>query len=286
MIIRCPHCQKRSRVDEAKLSHQAVPVSCPHCSLTFFLSKSGAFKSSPTSEPPPIPELPTAGTEHSREETEKIPWSTRSHIFDARAFYYTAKGILLRPETAFRRWKPESLFNDSIMYLLVFGSLGKILNQYWIYIFTTLLGSAPMSPTRNVLTFSLAAIFTPMGIIIGTFIYSAVTHLMLHILRGTRLKWDATFSTIAWVTGSVSLLSIFPLIGAAVASIWGFISTMKGLKVAHQTTSWKAFLALTLPALIIFTTLIVIIFAILGTTLLVGLSHILEIIQQQQRFPI
>ncbi|RLB06013.1 MAG: hypothetical protein DRG83_01335 [Deltaproteobacteria bacterium] len=279
MIIVCPHCRKKSRVDESKLPVQPVPVACPHCSLTIYISRRGVQAEQIV--PPELPEL-----EATKTYTESMSWLERSSVFDIVAYYRTAKEFLLRPEAAFSKWEPDLRFNDALIFLIVFGSLGKILNEYWFYLLTGLMGSIEKSPYESVFTFLVSALFTPIGIVLGTFVYSAVTHFMLYIFRGVNRSWHSTFATIAWVSGSVSLLSVFPLIGALAASVWGFISTMIGLKVVHKTSSVKAFFALTLPGLIILVILLMIIFAILGTTLLLGLSQMMEILKQQGRFPI
>ncbi len=285
MIITCPSCRKKSKVDESRLSSRFVPVPCPHCGITFYLSRYGVRTTRVE-----LPELPKVEPQRQQEQekysVETMPWLKRSSIFDVGAYYKTAKEFLLRPEASFLRWKPEEKFNDSLIFLIVFGSLGKILNEYWIYLLTSLVGNVERGPIESVFTFSVSALLTPIGVVLGTFVYSAVTHFMLYIFKGAKKSWHATFATIAWVSGSVSLLSVFPLIGGLAASVWGFISMMVGLRVVHETSSVKSFFALTLPALIIFMVILVFIFAILGTTLLLGLSHILQIIQQQGRFPI
>lgn len=287
MIIVCPHCKKRSRVDEKKLPSQALPVSCPHCSSTFFISRHGVEL--PVNFPPPqqidtFSDTFSSGTEDQK--TRDIPWSHRSSIFDLRSFFYTAREILLRPQDTFQNCAPEKYFNDSLLFLIIFGSLGKILNEYWFYLGSTLFGNVQSGPLGSAVGFTISILFTPIGLIIGTFIYASITHVTLHLLKAARQSWHATFSTIAWVTGSVSLLSIIPILGAIAASIWGFIATMKGLKVVHRTSTFRAFLALTLPGLLIFAFLIFVVLAILGTTLFFGISQFLEILQHTHRLPI
>ncbi len=285
MIVICPQCRKKSRVDELKLPDYFIPVSCPHCGATLRISNKGLQLSDVE-----FPELPEPEVSHFGDRDgdfqENVPWVERSSIFDFRAFYMTAKEFLLHPEAAFSRWKPERHFNDALVFLVLFGSLGKILNEYWFYLLTTFMGNIERTPLESVLTFSLSALFTPIGIVIGTFVYSAITHFMLYIFKGAKKSWHSTFATMAWVSGSVSLLSVFPVVGALVASVWGFISLMVGLKVVHETSTVKSFFALTLPTIVIFGILLLFMFAILGTTLLLGLSQLMDILQQQGRFPL
>ncbi len=284
MIVICPRCKKKSKVDETRLPENPIPVSCPHCSLTFYISRKGVEMG--TVVPPELPESRMPGGGSGVDTDETMPWLRKNSVFDIRAYYNTAKEFLLRPVSAFTRWKPERYFNDALVFLLIFGSLGKILNEYWFYMLTGLIGNIQKSPFENVLTFGASALFTPVGVLAGTFVYSGVTHLMLNIFRGAKKNWHSTFATMAWVSGSVSLFSLIPIVGALIASVWGFISLMIGLKVVHETSSVKAFFALTLPTLIIFALLLFFLFAIVGTTVLLGLSHMMEILQQQGRFPL
>ncbi len=284
MIVVCPECKKKSRVDESKLPDYYIPVSCPHCGVTLHISKKGL--QSREVSPPELSASHIGGVGEARAAFRaKMPWVERSSVFDFRAYYQTAKEFLLHPGDAFSKWEPERYFNDALIFLIIFGSVGKILNEYWFYLLTSLMGNVGRGPLESVMTFGISALFTPVGIVIGTFIYSAITHFTLYVFRGTKKNWHSTFATMAWVSGSVSLLSVFPVIGAIAASIWGFISMMIGLKVVHETSSVKSFFALTLPTIIIFVILFLFVFAILGTTLLVGFSHIIDILQQQGRFP-
>jgi len=85
--------------------------------------------------------------------------------------------------------------------------------------------------------------------IIMSFIGAAVMHLFVYLCGG-RNGYANTYKTMAYGGTPSILLGWIPFVGI-IASIWGLVLEVKGLKALHGMTTGRAVLAILLPVIII-----------------------------------
>jgi phage FluMu protein Com len=94
---------------------------------------------------------------------------------------------------------------------------------------------------------------TPVGVIIGLFIQSFITHLMLMLVGGTDRGFDTfetTFRVVAYCGGATALAAIIPCVGGCIQFVVGLVFPILGLAAAHETSTGKAAAAVLLPIVI------------------------------------
>ncbi len=89
-------------------------------------------------------------------------------------------------------------------------------------------------------------LFGPFGIVIGLFVSTAITHVMLLLLDGARQGFEATFRVRSYAMAA-TVLAIVPFCGGAIGAIWSLVICIIGLAEAQRIPVWKAALAVLLP---------------------------------------
>jgi len=264
MVITCPRCQFTAQLSEARLHTAEFPV-CPRCKTTI------------PSLPPQASVAPAKAPP--QPEDGRFPWEMRSSALDLGALWRTTRDLLFHPGAAFSSVTYEAGKRSSLLYALIYGSLGQILGIYWLTVAGILGNTIEAGTLENTIWFAGAALLTPLVLVISLYIAAGLAHLFLKVLRGARRPFSATFQVSAYVTGATSLLNLFPLnlipvAGSMVIPVWALILTSVGLARAHQTSTIKAFFALLLP-LIILVGIAVLIVAAVATLGLFGMLQAL-----------
>ncbi|MDZ7695492.1 MAG: YIP1 family protein [Deltaproteobacteria bacterium] len=94
-------------------------------------------------------------------------------------------------------------------------------------------------------------VLVPVGIIVAMFVYSAVLHLFLLMVRGGKNGFEATFRVIAYSQAAQGF-SVVPVIGGWIAGIWQFVVQVIGLREIHGVSYLRVIMAFILPVLILF----------------------------------
>jgi hypothetical protein len=90
-------------------------------------------------------------------------------------------------------------------------------------------------------------VLSPLFVVIGLFIGSAILHLCLMLVGGANRPFETTFRVVCFTAGSANLFSMIPICGGFVALIYSIVLECIGLSRAHQTTTGKALMAIFLP---------------------------------------
>jgi hypothetical protein len=162
---------------------------------------------------------------------------------------------------------------SALIYALIYGSVGQILAIYWGTLGGILDGTIETGMVETTLLFVGAALFTPPCFLILLYLISGVVHLFLRVLRGAHRPFAATFQVVAYVSGATSLvnllpLSLLPVFGGAIVSLWALVLNCIGLGSAHQTSTARALVALLLPLVLVVGVAILLILLIVATGLL------------------
>jgi hypothetical protein len=183
-----------------------------------------------------------------------LPWDRRQELGLFPAFVETLKLVLLSPTTAFSAMKTEGGLSEPLIYAVIGGSVGFIVN----FLFSLLLSSFGFMGNRNglagILNVGIGAvalvIFIPILITLGFFIGSAILHLCLILVGGARRPFETTFRVVCFGAGSAYPLMILPICGGLISGIWCIVVQCIGLTRAHQTTTGRALLAILLPIIV------------------------------------
>ncbi|MCH8922593.1 MAG: YIP1 family protein [Planctomycetes bacterium] len=143
------------------------------------------------------------------------------------SWFATVKEIFSGPPTAFRHMRRTG----GIAAPLWFGVIGGTLGGWAQLLYDLIVGlvAAPAPPPQfggnqppfvdfmqggtGIFESICGAVLMPIFAAIGLFIFAGVVHLMLMMLDGARHGFEATFRSIAYVSGTTSLLQIIPFCG-------------------------------------------------------------------------
>lgn len=204
-----------------------------------------------------------------RQESQEVYWETRSSWLDLTAFWRTSMSILFQPSAIFAALNYNAGIRSSLVYALVYGSLGQIIGRFWFTLFRIQYGTLEGNALGNTIRFGGAALLTPILLLLFIFLTASLIHLALRLLITDRRPFSATFQIIAYVSGATSLVNIIPLLGRFLMPIWALVLYFVGLTKAHQTSRVKVVFALLLP-------LVLTGFFVVGVLLVVTVMDILD----------
>lgn len=185
------------------------------------------------------------------------PWERRERFGFLNALYLTIKDVLLAPGQFFHRMPSQVGLAQPLLFAVVLGLLATFFQ--WMY---TLAGSSLQVFVKDDLAEVMKApvftffnfIFSPILVAVGVFFQAGLTHLMLMILGGNRLGFEATFRVAAYSEATAVLLMV-PGCGAFLALVWSLVVMVIGLYSIHEIEPWKAVVAIVLPTIICLTTI-------------------------------
>jgi hypothetical protein len=94
------------------------------------------------------------------------------------------------------------------------------------------------------------AALSPILVVMGLFIGSAVLHLCLMLVGGANRSFETTFRVACFTTGAANLFSMIPMCGGIITAVYNIVLECIGLSRAHQTTTGKALMAIFLPLIV------------------------------------
>jgi hypothetical protein len=193
---------------------------------------------------PPASDLP----DRSRQRRSRpFSWESRHSWLDLAAGSQTSLSLLLHPSHAFNAVNYQEGIRSSLVYALVYGSLGQIIGQYWLTLARIHSGHLDAGALGNTARFAGAALVTPAAVLVTLCLAACLVHLMLRVLGAVRRSFSATFQVIAYTSGATSLLQAVPFLGNLLMPFWAVVVSCIGLAAAHQTSRVKVLMALLLP---------------------------------------
>jgi hypothetical protein len=189
-----------------------------------------------------------------------LPWERREEIGFVTAFVQTVAKILTRPAEAFTVMRIEGGFGNPLLFGVIGGSIGAIV---WLLLSAMLhslgwfAGLSQQSSFENLMGASMSGamlvirlILTPIVIVIGLFIWSALVHVCLMLVGGANKTFETTFRALSFAYGATSLFVIIPCCGGLIALIWGLIADCIGVSRSHETDVGRAVMAVILPVIV------------------------------------
>ena len=157
------------------------------------------------------------------------PWLRRQELGFFNALFQTIRETLLRPGQFFDRLSVSNSYKEPFFFYLLISCPVIILAS----LLQEIIQKKPLVP----LTFIVMPIFIALAI----FIYAAVTHLGILIVRG-KGGYKGTFDVLSY-TASATIFNIIPFIGGLISFIWGMVIAIMGFKRVHNIGLVRATIA-------------------------------------------
>ena len=266
MIIRCPKCNFTAKLTDRSRQTGDIQPLCPRCHALMPLS--GLKETAVDSVVP---------DELARPQPQRLPWEMRSSWLDLAAFWRTSASILFHPSATFTALKYNSGIRSSLIFALVYGSLGQLLGRYWFILLGIHYGILEGDALASTLRFAGVILTAPIFFLIFIFFTAGLVHFFLLLLFAAKRPFSTTVQVVAYGSGAASLLNVIPLLGSFLAPVWALVIWCIGLAKAHQTSKVRTYLAILSP--IVFISLLVV--AIILVIAALGFVELLEMIQLQ-----
>lgn len=244
----CPFCSQQVRESQAK---------CPHCGQWL---DPGARPSDEGGGPaltgsrPEIPRRDFPSKEDDFEEDKECPWEDRESYGTLNGYFQTATRCLLTPSAFFSKLP----LRDGYLNPILFAAFTGVVSFVVVYLFVSLFGGR-IGLLGLLLGMSFIFVGSLIFVPIGIGIWSGILHVVLYLLGGAKEGYQATFRVVSYssVTG---LFNAIPVVGT-LASLWGLVLTVIGLRETHKTTTGKSVAAVLIPVgvVVLFAIIIVVI---------------------------
>ena len=183
-----------------------------------------------------------------------LPWDARASKGLVSAFIETLQMVLTRPTEAFNVMSREGGLGEPLLYAVIGGSFGAVFAFLYNFAFRSL----NMFPSRHNALENMVSgvglifllIFTPLLVVLGAFIWSAILHVCLMLVGGAKQSFETTFRVVCYGGGSVNPLLVIPFCGGLIVFIWKIVLYTIGLARSHETDTGRALLAVLLPLIV------------------------------------
>ena len=177
------------------------------------------------------------------------PWERRERYGFLNGLYLTIKDVMLAPGVFFHRMPTQVGLAQPLYFALVLGIMAAFFGWMW-----SLAGSSlQMFVAENLeevvkgpLYSFLAFLFSPVTVAILVFLKAGLIHLMLMLVGGNKLGFEATFRVAAYGEAA-GILALLPFCGMFLGVLWSLFITIVGLYSIHETDPWRAVLAVVAP---------------------------------------
>ena len=197
-----------------------------------------------------------------------LPWDERQTKGLLNALIETLQMVLSRPVAAFKAMKREGGLGEPLLYAVIGGTFGGVFALTYNF---ALRSFTPFGDRHNALahlfgglSWIFLLVLTPLFVVIGVFVASAILHVCLMIVGGAKQSFETTFRVVCFAEGSVSPLLVIPFCGGLIVGIWKVILYCIGLARAHETDTGRAVIAVLLPLVVCCGAFLLLMFGVLG----------------------
>ena len=237
--LRCPYCGYTKSVPREKIPPNAKWAICPKCRQRFELFRDVVFE-----------RIDEGGDSGPIGDRKKSPWEMRDELGLWQALVQTAKAVLFSPEKMFRSLTYSGGMKDPLAFGLLTGSIGSMLGFFWQLLLMSMGVTAFAGPFFGHMgiwfVLVIMMVLVPIVVLMGLYIYSAVLHLLLLIVRGGRNGFEATFRVICY-SQVAQVIAVVPILGGWIAGLWQLIIQIIGLKEIHETSYLRIIVAFLIP---------------------------------------
>jgi len=206
-----------------------------------------------TPAPPPL-QPGTASAAQPPMPRSGLPWDQRQTKGLLNAFIETLQMVLSRPVAAFTAMKREGGLGEPLLYAIIGGTFGAVFAITYNFVLRSFTPFADRHDALPHLFAGLGWIFllvlTPLFVVIGMFVLSAILHVCLMIVGGAKQSFETTFRVVCFAEGSASPLLVIPFCGGFIVGIWKIVLYCIGLTHAHETDTGRVVIAVLLPLIV------------------------------------
>ncbi len=213
----------------------------------------------------PPPQIGAAATSEPR---SGLPWDERQTKGLFNAFIETLQMVLSRPAAAFTAMKREGGLGEPLLYAIIGGTFGGVFAITYNF---ALRSFAPFGDRHGALTHLFGGlgwifllVLTPLFVVVGMFVASAILHVCLMIVGGAKQSFETTFRVVCFAEGSASPLLVIPFCGGLITGIWKVVLYCIGLARSHETDTGRAVIAVLLPLIVCCGGFLLLMFGALG----------------------
>ena len=254
--IVCPFCHFSKKFPEKKIPVSAKWAICPRCNQKFEISLSNE-EPRPFVQEKGLNRGPHEAGQESGEEPIRngAPWENRPETGFAKGTYRTFKEVLFSPTTFFRGLTFKNGIREPLAFGLLIGAVGNMFGIFWPVLMMSgglfPFGDAILGHLTVGLIFLVMVVAIPVCVTLSMFIYSAILHLLLMIVRGGKNRFEATFRVVAY-SQAAQAWDLIPVVGSWIGGIWQLIVQVIGLREMHNISYLRVFMAFLLPVGILF----------------------------------
>lgn len=259
----CPFCGFSKKTSEQKIPDRARWAICPRCRRKFEISMSGRGTDSIARD------IPVAGGPHETgqesgtgSDRSGAPWESRSGNGFVRGLYHTFKGVLFSPVSFFKGLAFSGGLGEPLAFGLLAGAVGKMFGFFW----PVMMVSGGLFPFKGAilgqlssgLIFLILVVAVPICVTLSMFIYSAILHLLLLMVRGGNNGFEATFRVVAY-SQAAQAWELLPVVGSWIGGIWQLVVQVIGLREIHGVSYSRIIVAFLLPLAFLFVVIIAVV---------------------------
>jgi hypothetical protein len=226
----CPFCSQQIKESASK---------CTHCG-NWLEPASPADPTAAAGQAYPAADVQS--DEEQYEEEKECPWEERENYGTINAYFQTASKCILTPTRFFSKLPTSGGYFNPILFVAITLPVTVVLVYLWTGLFTG------MRLTGLIGIFFIASLLFVGGVIFAPIwlaLWSGILHLCLYLVGGAREGYQATFRVVSY-SSVASLFNAIPFVGN-LASLWGIVLTVIGLRETHKTTTGKAVVAVAIP---------------------------------------
>jgi hypothetical protein len=263
----CPFCGFSKKTSEQMIPDRARWAICPRCRRKFEISLSGRGTGSVAGEMPQDGGLYAIGQESEMgSERSGAPWENRSENGFVWGACRTFKEVLFSPAAFFRRLSFNGGLGEPLAFGLLVGAVGNMFGLFWPVVMVSgglfPFGAAVLGQLGAGLIFLILVVAVPICVTLSMFIYSAILHLLLLMVRGGKNGFEATFRVVAY-SQAAQMWELVPVIGSWIGGVWRLVIQVVGLREIHGVSYLRIIVAFLLPVAFLVVVVIAIVIPLL-----------------------
>ncbi len=189
--------------------------------------------------------------------------------------FATLKAVLFSPETFFHSSDIRGGIREPFAFGLLMGSASTMFSLFWKFLVLSgglMAVDLPLFGQRTAwFVFLILLVFVPVFVAVSMFIFAAILHLMLLLVRGGGNGFEASFRVIAYAQAA-QIWAMIPFLGGWVGFIWQFIVQVIGLREIHRTSYLRVIAAFVIPVMLFFLLLAAILIPLVAMMIRGGLA--------------
>jgi hypothetical protein len=239
ITVACPFCGFEKALEETNIPKGARWVTCPRCRQRSAFSRDEKISEALFET--------QSGIGNAVSSRAPSLWENREILGFAMAFASTVKAVLFSPVRFFRNLAFDPGPREPFAFGLLTGGLGSMAGLFWQMVLAGGAGMVFGVPFAERITtfgfFLLALAFIPVYVSARIFIWSAILHICLMLVRAAGSGFGATLRVVAF-SQSPQLVAIVPFLGGWIGLLWSAVIHVIGLKEIHGISYLRTLMGL------------------------------------------